>query len=285
MKLARNCFLLALLIFFALFGLRLSYVLTTQPDADIGQRSREWSEFSYSKKNYASSKMEIAPIAGGRQSLGNAEKYEKIASIGQTSRAFEDDNRKILGSVEKHRGTVQYEALDGLPGQRRLALGIGVPPDAFDAFIDEVKAIGRLTFFSIVKNDKTNEYQQLRANRASLEKAKAAVDALRVHEASVKERLELEARSGEIEEQIQQLGVSLGEFDTQNEFYTVKLSLQEVRVPIAASWKRQIFNAFVWSVEYFTLLGLGLLLCAAGLFLGQMALRGLWNFIQSLPKS
>jgi hypothetical protein len=71
----------------------------------------------------------------------------------------------IEGRIAEYGGVTQLERASGLTGFRTLHLGIGVPPDRFDGFITAIRAIGRTAQIEIVKNDKTNEYLQLRARR------------------------------------------------------------------------------------------------------------------------
>lgn len=269
--------LCAALVFAALFALRLAYVFNADMNSASPDGYVETARFDYSTKNYAGQKQPSTP------NLAGAERYEKIASLGQRTHEFEADRRKILSAIEEFRGAVQYERAQGLRGRQRLDLGIGVPPQHFDDFIARNRTIGTLTLFSIVKNDKTNEYQQLRAKRLSLEKALGAIEELRKLQASVDERLKVEARFNEIESEIQALGIALGDFDSQNELYTVKLTLQEVGRVRAAPWQKRAFDAFSWAASVYAYLGVGLLALSGALALGGLALRGLvrgWRELQ-----
>ena len=276
--------IIAVFAFLVLFGSRVAYDFRSQSPSNGGgfsggqqygqQYASGWADFELSRKNYASGKMKGMASAPAAQPIGNAERYEKVASLGQTTRVFDDDTTKLMKLIDTHRGIVQYESAQGLTGRRRLDLGIGVPTEAFDDFIAAAKQVGRLTHLSIVKNDKTNEYMALRAQKASLEKAMTAIEALRKLDASVDERLKLEQRYNDLEEQIQRLGVSLGVFDTQNELYTVKLSVQEVGAPVTASRLSKIFRAFAWSAEVYCFLSIGLLSFAAFLWIGFAVLKG-----------
>ena len=120
--------------------------------------------FQNSRKNYASGKQAAAVAT---LPIGNSQKYEKIASLTQRSTAFESDRAKVDAGIAAHQGIVQVERGSGLKGRRVLHLGIGVPPEQFDAFIETVRAIGTTALITTVKNDKTNEYLQLRAKRTT----------------------------------------------------------------------------------------------------------------------
>ena len=69
-----------------------------------------------------------------------------------------------------------------------------------------------------------------------LEKARARLEALQVSNGSVEEGIHVNNRLAEIEGRILELGVSLGEFDTQNERCIVKLRLQEPDAAGSSSW-------------------------------------------------
>ncbi|MEJ2229355.1 MAG: DUF4349 domain-containing protein [Alphaproteobacteria bacterium] len=224
--------------------------------------------FEISRKNYASFKK------GGSapQSLGNTQKYEKIATLRETTRSFDDTRKKVNALISETAGLVQYEQQQGLTGRRVLQLGIGIPPVKFEDFIKNVSQIGRVTHLTIVKNDKTNEYRQLNAKRQSLQNAKKTLLELAASGGSVDERLKVHRRLAEVEEEIQNLSISLGDFDTENEFCTVKLTLAEIRKPQPISWKRRVIKSAVWAVKTYLWLASGFLMVALALWLSALAL-------------
>lgn len=240
-------------------------------------------DFSYSKKNYASEKALSASNLREKefhiQPSQFAPKYEKIASLGQVTQNYDNDYKKIEHEIKNNQGVVQYESAAGLKGKRQLNLGIGIPPDQFDQFVDNVKQIGEITSFNVIKNDKTSEYQRLGAERKTLEQARNAIAELRKLNATVDERLNLEARYNEIEQKIQDLGVSLGDFDSGNELYTVKISLKEFRVFTQRSLSGIIKSSLRWSAKLYFLGALGLFLMAAFSFLGILLMKIFINII------
>ncbi len=226
--------------------------------------------FSISRKNYASLKK-----AGAKISPADTQKYEKVATIGQATRDFDADRAKIKNLISSSNALTQYERQQGLSGHRTLQLGIGVPPSRFDAFIADARKIAKVTFLAIVKTDKTNEYRQLRARKETLEKTRKALTDMAASGGSVDERLKVQARLTEVEEKLQDLGVMLGDFNSENEFCTVKLTLSEVRMPPRPSLRGQIFRASVWAIKYFLFLAAGFVLAALGLWLATLAIGGL----------
>jgi len=268
---------LAAAIFLALFAFRLAVEPAEMTFAYMTLAPRSQS-FDMTKNNYATGTKLAGPSG---QPVGDSQKYEKIATLTEVTRDYDADRKRVDDLISKHQGIVQFERASGLPGRRTLYLGVGVPPDRFDTFIDAVKEIGRNTQVEIIKNDKTNEYLQLRAKRATLEKARAGLEAVQASGGSVDERIHVQNRLTEIEERIQDLGVSLGEFDSQNELCTVKLTLSETTGATSNSWGRRIVDALEWASIRYALLGVGFL----GLVFGAWLAVSLVRFVQRLANS
>jgi hypothetical protein len=279
--------LLAALVFAALFVIRF---MTVGPNGPTGPWevpiNAAADAFEIGRKNYASSKKfdgvaaSQAANATFDAAAAGAQKYEKIGSLTQVSTEFEADRSKVDDLIKGNSGVVQLERATGLKGGRSLQLGIGVPPDKFDAFIESVRLVGKSIAIEVVKNDKTNEYLQLRAKRATLDKARSALEELRASGGSTEERVNVQNRLTEIEQQIQDLGVSLGEFDTQNELCTVKLTLQERYKPVPWSFKHRVFEAFLLAIGDYVMLGIGFLALMAASWIGVMVLREVRKIIQ-----
>ena len=219
--------------------------------------------FANSRKNYASAKV----IASGPP-IGDSQKYEKIASVTQMSDNFDADRRLIEGRIPEYGGVTQLEHASGLTGFRTLHLGIGVPPDRFDGFVTAIRAIGRTAQIEIVKNDKTNEYLQLRAKRTTLDKARAALEVLKEQGGSTDERMKVQNRLTEIEQQIQDLAVSLGDFDSQNELCTIKLTLRERTNPLQAGFWTRARLSTEWTALIVAGIGGGALMLVIAGWLG-----------------
>ena len=58
----------------------------------------------------------------------------------------------------------------------------------------------------------------------------------------------------EVEEKLQGLGVELGNFDTENEFCTVKLSLYEGAAEKNISFIHRVKIALEWAIKYFAII-------------------------------
>src|SRR5260370_606896 len=113
--------------------------------------------------------------------------------------------------------------------------------------VGELRKIGELSSINIDKVDKTNEFKELKAKRASLEKTRDALVSLKNKPGRIEEFTALENRILEIEEQIQSTGVSLGDYVQENEFCTVKLSLEEKGAAAAGiSFRHRAVVALAW---------------------------------------
>ena len=102
--------------------------------------------------------------------IASNQKFEKTASIKTKTSEFEKDEKLIKDKVKNFNSVIQYEQNLGQKGNRQIHLLIGVNPSKFDSFYLEVQKIGVIKATEITKVDKTNEYRQLNAKKASIEK-------------------------------------------------------------------------------------------------------------------
>ncbi|MBX9926905.1 MAG: DUF4349 domain-containing protein [Hyphomicrobiaceae bacterium] len=273
-------------LFFALFLAKL--LLTPQRGESDGnfigmQQSLNQADEKGSRKNYATTRQQSAPPAGVRPPSADTQKYEKIATLSQTTTAYETDRAKVATAIDAHGGLVQIERAAGLKGRRSIYLQIGVPPDKFETFTAALQAIGQGASIDIIKNDKTNEYLELKARRTTLEKARNALEALAATGGSIDERIKLQNRLTEVEEKLQALGVSLGEFDTQNELCTVRLTLTERQPPRGQSFATRAFDALAWTSYVYAGIGLGFLMLTAAFSFAAALLAYVLRIIRAEP--
>jgi hypothetical protein len=134
-----------------------------------------------------------------------------------------------------------------------------------------VKKLATLTSFDKNKTDKTNEFQALRAQKESLDKALASLNALKQQKSSPIEALvALESRILEIEQQLQGLGVNLGEFDAENSFCTVRVYLDQVMPATPTPIFVLFMSALEWAILYY------MIFLISSVF-GLVALYGAWR--------
>jgi hypothetical protein len=130
-------------------------------------------------------------------------------------------------------------------------MSIGVNPMLFDSLYRDLLSIGELKATEITKVDKTNEYRELNAKKTSIENALRNLNELKLKSGQLGEYVALNDKILEIEAQAQELGVELGNFDTENEFCTVMISMNEGAIEQGVSFIHRLKVAFEWSIKYF----------------------------------
>lgn len=242
--------------FVVLFGLRLAYGLWSHPDAPTYQTAGATDPVLLDRKNYASAKHARTKAPGAAATFD--QKYERVAEASLSSSRFAEDEEELRSLVRSYEGLIQAEQRSGLSPRRSLRLVIGVDPSRFDEMVASLSAVGRLTRIELSKTDKTNDYHQLQASRRSLESSRAALRELKNGGGGLAEQIQLEEKILATEKEIQAIGVQLGEFDEENEFCTVKVTLTEQAAAVAGpGWPQRIKVAFEWTlVRYALLVGL-----------------------------
>jgi len=220
------------------------------------------------RKNYASKEYKLNQSGGVQSAIRVDQKYEKIADVKTMSSDFVKEEKSVRHSIEKNNALIQFEQKSGNEGNRSLNLIIGVPPENFDTLYNQLTKIGRVESKQITKNDKTNEYKELNAKKASLEKIRTSLIELKSKGGKIEEYIDLENRILDIEQQLQELGVNLGNFDEENEFCTVKLVLTEGetaeisvlhRIKVALEWTISVYIKLIlifFFIAGFSYLGL-----------------------------
>ncbi|MEX1002398.1 MAG: DUF4349 domain-containing protein [Crocinitomicaceae bacterium] len=263
----RTVFLILLGLFVFLFLFRLGYGYTL----DVDKESKDqvyFDSFSSDKKNYASNDYKKDKGYSGKEGLSQSEvqfdavkgvdqKYEKIAEVNAETHNFKEDETYVRNQVKVFNGIIQYERKYGNKGERKLQLQIGVPPENFDTLYNKLIAVGITHSKEIIKHDKTNHYLELNARKASLEKTLSSLIKFKEKGGRIDEYVNLENRILEIEKELQQLGVNLGDFDESNEFCTVKFALSEGKPAkkITVSFYHRCKIALEWAIRmYLTLI-------------------------------
>ena len=250
--------LVFILLFLVFFLGRLGYGYYTTPDKIVKRSARsrvpEVSvELSSAKKNYATDKYAPSTSAASMPQLD--QKYEKTATVVTATKEYDKDEAKLRAMVKEHGAIVQFEHSVGRSDvkTRVLMLMIGVQPDSFDKFYAATCEIGRLESAEVTKVDKTNEFLDLKAQRESLEETRRSLMELRRMNGSIDELVNLQHRILEVDQQLQQLGVKLGDYDEVNEFCTVRLTMYEDHDVLVypPDITRRVMIAFKWAVKYY----------------------------------
>ena len=257
-----------LIIFLILFIFRLIYGYTKTFDNTPNQ-TQFFESISNTKRNYASKEYKVKSNTTNQSSVKVDQKYEKIAEINTKSSEFDKEEKQSRKEINKFNALIQFEQKSGNKGYRKLNLVIGVPPENFDSLYNQLIKIGTVQAKQITKKDKTNEYKELNAKKSSLEKIRTSLIDLKSKGGKIEEYMDLENRILEIEQQLQELGVSLGDFDDENEFCTVQFSLLEgkeikiglmQRIKVALEWTVKIYLRIMTTLFFLTLFAYLLLL-------------------------
>lgn len=219
------------------------------------------------RKNYASEKGSLKTDVQQQANVASNQKYEKTALVKAKSSEFEKDEKLIKAKTQAYQAIVQYEQNSGQKGTRELHLLIGVNPAKFDAFYVDIQKIGVIKATEITKVDKTNEYRQLNAKKASFEKNLLSLNELKSRGGQIADFVSLHDKILEVETKLQELGVELGNFNTENEFCTVKLSLYEGATDKKISIFHRIKVALEWTIKYFAVIVGTLLLMSITIFI------------------
>lgn len=203
-------------------------------------------------RNYASLQMEFT----GNATAVLEQKYERISSITARTVQFDTDMERFDAILDENQAVVQMEDRRGLAGSRRVDMIIGVRPDRFDAVVEEISKVGRVTSSNTTSTDKTYEYRQMLAEKETLEHRLASYQELKERSGSISELLQLEDKIIEVEAAIQQQNIGLGEYSDENALCTVNYTLYEGS---EAPLSRKLWNALTWSTGFY-LAALGILL-------------------------
>lgn len=246
-------------IFIFLFFFRLAYGYaygskTAGSDLSYNIQSGANGEGAFYKQNIASKKIRYENAGSPPKSVD--QKYEKVATIESQSSEIEEDEKKVRELINKSGSIIQNENSSGLKQRKNriVKLAVGVPPEKFDELVDQFKQIGKSLLLTIDKKDKTNEYKDLQAKKESLLKTRNSLNSLKSKGGRIDEFVTLENRILEIEDEIQKLGISLGEFDSENEFCTVLLTLYENKSSDEIGIFHRIKVALEWTIKYYLLL-------------------------------
>jgi Domain of unknown function (DUF4349) len=273
-------------VFIMLFIFRLMYGFVEKNNNHSVNNSGDFfSSIQDLRKNYASEKggnsIKFEANPNPQQSFNSNQKYEKTASIKSKSADFDADKAKTERATKDFKAVVQYEKNEGKKGNREMHLLIGVNPILFDSFYLEIQKIGALNATEITKIDKTNEYRQLNAKKVSFEKTLASLIELKSRGGAISDYVALHDKILEIEDKMQGLGVELGNFDSENEFCSIRFSLYEGASSKQISMIYRIKIALEWTIKYYAMMVFGFL-CLSGFIFILLLIIGKLNLIKTL---
>ncbi|MCD6579657.1 DUF4349 domain-containing protein [bacterium] len=249
--------------FIVIFIARLFYEFFN-PHSDNGhsQAIMMSSNMGFSKRNFASNiQLYKAKSAKIQKTVRVEQKYEKIADINTITKYFNADKKKIYILIKEIKGIVQTQRESDKGKKRFLFLSVGIKPIEFDTFVEKIKKIGVIKSFEISKKDMTNEFHQLMSQRKSLEKKLIEISKLKTAKGKISEKINLQEKIYQIENQLRSFGLKLGDYDFEHEFCTVKFTLQEDgrNTSFLLLFISSIFLAFKWALSV-TIISLGIIL-------------------------
>lgn len=244
-----------------MFGFRLlyGYWATASDQNEALSNDDFFSTVENLRRNYASEKS-FKKGSGNmidvqqQADVASSQKYEKTATVRTQTAQFERDEQATRTIIKQRNAIIQYERNSGNDGARQLHLLVGISPELFDTFYVEMRKIGLVRSKEIIKTDKTNEYRNLNAQKASLEKTLTSLSDLQSKGGAVSDFIGLHDKILEIETKLQALGVDLGNFDKENEFCTVRYSLYEGSDGRKISFTHRLKVALEWTITYYAML-------------------------------
>ena len=273
-------------LFLVLFVFRFIYgYLETNSNNSFDNSGDFFSSIQNLRKNYASEKSmkmsEPSVSQNPSSNFASNQKYEKTASLKSKTSNFDEDKMKLEKTTKDFKAVVQYEKNEGKKGNREIHLLIGVNPILFDSFYIQIQKIGALKATEITKIDKTNEYRQLNAKKISLEKTLTSLNELKSRGGAISDYVALHDKILEIEKQMQELGVELGNFDSENEFCSIRFSLYEGASEKQISLLKRIKLTFEWTIQFYSAL-LGVLLLLSLFIFICLLIIDKWNILRAI---
>ena len=250
-----------------IFRLIYGYVATDNTNNFNDFSDNFFSSIDNLRKNYASEKIALKGDVQVASNVASNQKFEKTASIKTKTSEFEKDEKLLKAKTNSFNGVIQYEQNLGQKGNRQVHLLIGVNPLLFDSFYVEIQKIGLIKATEITKVDKTNEYRQLNAKKTSIGKALQSLNDLKSKGGQIADFVSLNDKILEIEEKLQELGVELGNFDTENEFCTFKVSMYEGVTEKNISFIHRLKVSLEWSIKYFAIISITVLILTLTIFI------------------
>jgi Domain of unknown function (DUF4349) len=273
-----------MVLFFVLFIFRFIYgFVATDTNNSNDYSDNFFSSIDNLRKNYASEKIALKGDVQISSNIASNQKFEKTASIKSKSSEFEKDEKTLKSKAKSYNAVIQYEQNLGQKGNRQIHLLIGVNPILFDSLYVDLQKIGVIKATEITKVDKTNEYRQLNAKKSSIEKTLQNLNELKSKAGQIADFVALNDKILEIEEKAQELGVELGNFDAENEFCTVKLSMYEGATERNISFIHRIKVALEWTIKYFAVIAGTILILTLTIFILLLIIDKL-KIINSIAK-
>ncbi len=268
----------ALVFFRMLVGLWIDQPPTVEQQVGSFRGSFDFFSSGYRKdysNNTASFELTLdQPIPIGQ--LGELEVYTREARLGATTGRFDEALEAALGVIDAHNAQIRLEANEGIAPNRSFSVVVRAPVERFDDCLAALRGVGVEQTYSVTKEDKSEEARKRFAERDALRSHAESLGKLREAGGDVSDLIQLESKIRDVEQKIQALNVSLGEFVKEASYNNINYSLREdvlldideKAFPISARFAR----AVAWSLKWmFLAISLAALVALTRLSIRQLA--------------
>lgn len=181
--------------------------------------------------------------------------FEKRARLAARSSSFETDAAQVRAVVTEHKATVLQEKSGGIEPERHVHMEISVAPDGFDGLLARLKSIGILHSTDVQQSDRTADFRKLNAQRQSLKKHLESILKLRGgNNPTIDDALKLEQKIKDIERDLQDIGVQLGDFLGKESYYQIDIAMREFqsgdKLDPTFNWSKRIFHGLGWGIAW-----------------------------------
>ena len=154
-------------------------------------------------------------------------------TIEASTKNFDEDYQKIMGSLEEAGGYIESASVYGTKPEdwqdsgRTASLTIRVPSDKFDAFMTMLNGIGKNISSSISGQDISLQYYDTETQLSTLRIREERLQKLLEEAAGLEDIIEIERELADVSYQIQMLETSLRDYDSLIDYSTISIYLQE----------------------------------------------------------
>lgn len=199
---------------------------------------------------------EAAPDKDGAPNAAAGRKLIYTLSITMETLAYEDTLPALKARCTGAGGYVESASESGVnlysSGRRRATLTMRIPSANLDAFIEDISLMGNVVSNNRDTQDITDSYYDTEARLRTLQVQEERYLALLAKADTMEDVITIEQALSNVRYQIESLTATLNRYDSQVEYSTVTVYLQEVGETTPAKpetfWQR-ISNAFTASVK------------------------------------
>jgi hypothetical protein len=183
------------------------------------------------------------------ENLNRLEVLEETATVSATTAEFDKDKEKLFALTKEFKGKIMYERSEGLSPNRSLNITFTVNEKLFGDSLKNVADIAKIRGKVVTRTDRTAEFRALAAKKQSSQKYLESLSNLRkVSAEKLEDLITLEGKIQEVQREIENLAIQLGDFTQEEPLSNISYSLLERRGITAYSLDRRLLDAVLWSV-------------------------------------